>query len=479
MPTGSNPMPPPCPYTGGYIPPTLNRENNSQRPKKSKFPIARLASNLIDKIYNSCKKFILSPPIFAYILTFVAWFIIYGINEENAFAPIGNIISKPQLLTILLIPLLMHTATAVSTFTSDKKFPKPTINLKYPNEKDGKSQNSILQDLASKHISLIKSIFPIFIAAGFIIVLYHNRKVATGDLGLALQITSAQFPEQKYQWTAILITYLTIFYLSLLPAIILPQINRPKLNLEIHRYILLKSLNDNQIKPHIYYNYLAIQAAILTVASNITLLYVLKIAAPGSTAETFLLMVALSMVACTIPISHIVKGSMTNNDIPDKDKKHQRVASRIIAIILALVILIASWVFPKFILEHIPEGLGEIIANPGTTIETNEIDYACIFPNNTESKESITLGVVAESKPESIRIFTPEYNQNDNNYGKQMNEGKVKLNKLVETQIKISGSYRIEKFDNSKHWYNLNSGKCVYKNTSPFFVSSFPLEHNG
>ena len=479
MPTGSNPMPPPCPYTGGYIAPTLDRENTSQRPKKSKFPTARLASNLLDKIYNSCEKFILSPPIFAYILTFIAWFIIFGINEKNIFAPIGNIISKPQLLTILLIPLLIYTINAISTFISDKKSPKSAINLKYPKEKDGESQNSILQDLASKHISLIKSIFPIFIAAGFIIVLYHNREVATGDFGLALQITSAQFPEQKYQWTAILVTYLTIFYLLLLPAIILPQINRSRLNLEFHRYILLKSLNDNQIKPRTYYNYLAIQAAILTVASNITILYILKIAAPGSTAETFLLMVVVSMIACTIPISHIVKGSMTNNDIPDENKKHQRAASRLIAIFLALAILITSWIFPKFILEHIPEGLGGIIANPGTTIETNEIDYACIFPNNTESKESITLGVATESKPESIRIFTPEYNQNDNNYGKQIEGGKVKLNKLIETQIKISGGYRIEKFDNSKHWYNSNSGKCVYKNTSPFYVSSFPLKHNG
>ena len=476
MPTTNGPMPPPCPYTGGYITPISNREaeSSSQKSKKESISsIARLAYHLIKKLFDLCENFILLPPIFAYILTFAAWVIVYGINKKDAFTPIENIISKPQLLTILLIPLLMHTSNTLLTFTSNKKFPKPTTNLKYPNEIDSESQDSILQNLASKHLSLIKSIFPIFIVAGFIIVLYHNREVAAGDFGLALQITSAQFPEQKYQWAAILITYLTIFYISLLPAVILPQINHPKLNLEIHRYILLKSLNDNRIKPHTYYNYLTIQAAILTVASNITILYILKITTSEITAETFLLMITLSMIACTIPISRIVKGSMTNNNIPDEDKKHRRAVSRLMAILLAFVILLASWLFPKFILESIPKDLGGVIANPGMTIENNEIDYACIFPNDTEIKESITLGVVVESKPESIRLFTPEYDQNNNSYGKIIDKRNVKLNKLVENQIKISGGYRIEKFDSNKHGYDPTVGKCIYRNSPPFYMYTY------
>lgn len=117
--------------------------------------------------------------------------------------------------------------------------------------------------------------------------------------------------------------------------------------------------------------------------------------------------------------------------------------------------------------------MGGILANPGPTLESEESDYACVFPNDNKSNESITLGVVIESKPESIRIFTPDYNRNGNKYGNLTDKVKVELNKLTETQIKISGGYRIEKFDNSKHHYNLFSGKCVYKSSIPFFMDTY------
>lgn len=112
-----------------------------------------------------------------------------------------------------------------------------------------------------------------------------------------------------------------------------------------------------------------------------------------------------------------------------------------------------------------PRSIGGILANPGTTLESEESDYACVFPNDNKSKESITLGVVVDSKPESIRIFTPEYNRNDNEYGKRIDGGKVDLNKLTETQIKIPGGYRLEKYDGSKHGYNRQTGKCEYIKT--------------
>ena len=51
-------------------------------------------------------------------------------------------------------------------------------------------------------------------------------------------------------------------------------------------------------------------------------------------------------------------------------------------------------------------------------------------------------------------------------------KGGIDLNKLTETQIKISGGYRIEKFDNDKHEYDLISGKCIYKN-SPFYLHTY------
>lgn len=409
--------------------------------------------------------------------TILSWHIVCLANEGNllSLSTLHTILSKPYLFLIPSLLLITRPISILLTLKFDDRHPKPLIELKCTTDQAGNvSQNSELKALISKHLSVFKYIFPISIVLAFIFVLYHNKVVASGDLGLALQITSAQLPDQKFTWATITIAYLTIFYISLLPAIFLPQINSPKANHEIHRYILLKAGSSKHIEPEKYYNYLTLLAAVLTTISSFTTIHLLRITTTGDMTETSLLIVSLSMMACTFSISHIINRNLVENNQPDEEEKYDR---RIIAPFFALgtaLILIISWMLPSFFLEYMPRGMGGILANPGPTLESEESDYACVFPNDNKSNESITLGVVIESKPESIRIFTPDYNRIGNKYGNLTDKLKVELNKLTETQIKISGGYRIEKFDNSKHHYNLFSGKCIYKNSLPFYMHTYP-----
>ena len=433
--------------------------NPPQSPQTKKTPQSSREIHPSSIVYSS---------IITLAYTFLSWHIICSANEGNLFSSsaLHTILSKPYLFLIPGLLLITRPISILSTLKFDDRHPNPLIELKFTTDQmENTSQNSELKALISKHLSVIKYIFPISIVLDFIFILYHNKVVASGDLGLALQITSAQLPDQKFTWATITIAYLTIFYISFLPAIFLPQINSPKANHEIHRYVLLKAGSSKHIEPEKYYNYLTLLAAILTTISSFTTIHLLRITATGDMTETSLLIVSLSMMACTFSISHIINKNLVENNQPNEEEKYdRRVITPFFAFCTALI-LIFSWMLPSFFLEYMPRGMGGILANPGPTLESEESDYACVFPNDNKSNESITLGVVIESKPESIRIFTPEYNRNDNEYGKRIGGGKIKLNKLVETQIKISGGYRIEKFDGSKHGYNHQTGKCEYVQT--------------
>lgn len=473
MPTNNGPMPPPSPYTGGYTNPASVKETitaSQKFLKRSRIPRTPFVY-ILKKIISGIIKFTLLPPIFIFIFTFLAWVFIHSakelnLNEINLSIPIHTIVSKPYFLILLLIPSLVNIHWFIPDPESTKETPKTPIELKCTEQSAEKSEKTLI----SKNLDTIKALFPISIVIAFILVLYHNRGISQGNLGLALQITSSQFSEQKSTWAALTIICLILLCISFLPAIVLPFINQPRVNQKIHQYILLKSLKSTQIKQKTYYNYLIIQASCLTTASIIVILPVLKIATDDATIEILLLfMASASMFLCTIPISNVVHGSIIKISQPNKNTKPKRVITIPVATLCTCIVLIACCVLPKIFFEHASQNIGGILANPGATLNSKESDYACIFPNNTKTKESITLGVVVESKPESIRIFTPEYNRNINNYGNKVG-GKLELNTLVETQIKIPGGYRIEKFDNKKHRYDLTSGKCVYINPSPFDI---------
>ena len=149
---------------------------------------------------------------------------------------------------------------------------------------------------------------------------------------------------------------------------------------------------------------------------------------------------------------------------------------RIFTGFLAALVLYISYLSPTLFLEYMPKNIGGIVANPGTTIETNEIDYACIFPSGEDNPKSIAFGIITSSDNSSIHLFTPSYNTKNKKYAELQKDGRRKPYKLIESRIKYTNGFYIEKYDRKIHAYNENSGQCVYK-TSPSIYIPVPGTH--
>lgn len=400
---------------------------------------------------------------------FFTWSISSLPIEGNPYSAINSFFNNPALIAIMTIPALMSPISKLAAPGETEKISEYLIEIKSLNPKLKDEQKSKTKPLTSISLKAFASLFPVSVVTAFIFVLYHNTEIAKGDLGLALQITSTQFPEQKITWATVILVYIAIFYISFLPAIILYRINQPEINHELHQYILIKNEDDSRIKLSTYHNYLVTQAAILTTASSFTIFYVLKITTHGNMTETLLFVNSLSMTACFIPIYYIIKESVIEDEHFSQNTTRNRSASILVSFILVVLVLIISWISPKVFLEYMPKNIGGIIANPGVTIETNEIDYACVFPSGETNPKSIAFGIIVSSDNSSVHLFTPSYNTETKRYAERQNNGVKKLNKLVESRIKYTNGFYIEKYDRNIHTYDENSGKCLYITPPPFY----------
>lgn len=426
----------------------------------------------IQSIINYIFYSILSPiiifalPVVLFIL--MSWILVIWLSGEYDLpSEINSLFSDPSFLLVMLTIPAPYLAMGLLVWdTHNNKSANFTSSESSSSEEDNPSEDNPSENntLNTKILSLIKSqtrvlltLFPISTVASFIFVLYHNKELANGDLGLALQITSALFPENKTTWAAITLAFLLIFYISFMPAISLKKIESA--------VIKTSSRQENKKDSYKLYIKLLGTAASLTTLSNIIIIHIFKLVTEGNIAINIFLMTAISIIICFLPIYRTIMSQFKQVNTTSSDTTSTKIFKVILYAIIAIIILFAYSRASSFFFEYVPKGIGGIVANPGATLESEESDYVCVFPNDNKSKESITLGVVIESKPESIRIFTPEYNRNDNEYGKRIGGGKIKLNKLVDAQIKISGGYRIEKYDGSKHGYNHQTGKCEYIQT--------------
>ena len=416
------------------------------------------APSLIKKHLKNIKSEILLPlcifPPSAVILILLSGILSSLLTGNNPLA----VASDPFLYIALLMPTLVYSSLGllVANAKNDgtQSLPLPDSETSSGNEEN--SFNKHLISILTTQTKLLRNLFPASIIASFIFVLYHNQELTNGDIGSALEITSAQFPENKIKWATITLLYFLTSYFSCSPALFVKSV-RGSLNRDF----------PHLAKGHPYINYLISLTitAFLTTISNLINIHVIKLITTEDIEINLFLTTILSFTICVFPIRQIIINQIPDNVAQDKAPKASGVTIFIYYILLLISILVSFSIASKIFFEYFPKSIGGVVANPGATLDSEESDYACVFPNDNKSKESITLGIVVESKPESIRIFTPEYNRDYNKYGKQIGEGKVALNKLVETQIKISGGYRVEKYDGSKHVYNRQTGKCEYIKT--------------
>lgn len=416
------------------------------------------APSLIKKHLKNIKSEILLPlcifPPSAVILILLSGILSSLLTGNNPLA----VASDSFLYTALLMPTLVYSSLGllVANAKNDGTQSLPLPDSETSSGSEENPFNKHLISILTTQTKLLRNLFPASIIASFIFVLYHNQELTNGDIGSALEITSAQFPENKIKWATITLLYFLTSYFSCSPALFVKSV-RGSLNRDF----------PHLAKGHPYINYLISLTitAFLTTISNLINIHVIKLITTEDIEINLFLTTILSFTICVFPIRQIIINQIPDNVAQDKAPKASGVTIFIYYILLLISILVSFSIASKIFFEYFPKSIGGVVANPGATLDSEESDYACVFPNDNKSKESITLGIVVESKPESIRIFTPEYNRDYNKYGKQIGEGKVALNKLVETQIKISRGYRVEKYDGSKHVYNRQTGKCEYIKT--------------
>ena len=381
--------------------------------------------------------------------------------------------NDPDIGFVLLIFLVLSIAANLSSTTSiiiiieeilkNKRRQKAKRIILDPEEKSTRS--TIIS-----HIKLVLPLLPLTASIVFMLALIHNTQVTKGNLSTAIQITAIQFTDSKYIWLTMAFSLLLIGYISFIPYFLLPQcVNGAE-------KIILRGRKEN-IKREvecIYFMIISISSA-LTFFCALINYQILKILSHKEIIIFLLTAIFISFTLCNVSLRNILDKKYelkSTTEIRSRTREENGTALIMTTLSVILISSISSWLIP-----NITKGFSDIVTSPGDTLGSVETDYSCVFSNDIKEKKSIAFGVIAESKPESVHIFTPEYNQERNSYGEEVENGKVIPNKLAESQVKIPGGYRIEKFDGSKHGYNLHTGKCEYVQTRYSLKEIFYAEY--
>lgn len=497
MPADSNPMPPPSPYTGGEIKPNSNKKsrnlhaigiaisltttsstfssptqnhpnkdnsptiqpNKLQKNKENKEPMINTRMNL---------KKIPTLKLFTSTLTLaITWLItcIYK-NQIDAYITPATLI-----LIIPLIPIVTYSLMPIET--GDTKCNKEDSG---GNDSPGLSILNI-RDANFTITEILKTfaqLTPFAIATSFIFVLFSNKLALGGNFGNAIHLTSIQLVENKYEWITVLFAMILFMYATIVPKNIYKAIYE---STYITHRISTNSLNQTERSLSIYkfikFGLHTIAAPTSTLLLSLTFANWLSWTPRDSTGIYLLLFISLAYMHYNIYIISV--SSDVENFPPSKIAK--KIYSSTIKLALISTIIFAAVAPPQAIytFNRAFYSLGSAISSPSERIgESGQFMHSCVFPNKPNSYESIAYGIIASSKDSSIHIFSPSLNVTTGYYIHKSENGYIPINDLVETHIKTSEGYHIERFDNKKHWYDPSSGKCIYRNSPPFYTYSYP-----
>ena len=452
---------------------------NKPLPNQHKSPIKQKKSRAI--LYTILTSLIPFPATF--IITYIFIYVSESGKSNSIQKFLDRVHNNPSLIAILMVlmpifiyPFLVYASMSKEAQDINEKEVQikestspPKKTKKKTKKKAGKkaesNENGAILSAFLKHSKALISSSTILAIIVYMSVLNLNLDSASGNLGTALQITSIQFSENKFKWIAQLSMYILLAYLTLLPALLVPKLKK---YVRLHEsFSFLKGFNP-QNPAHLCMA-LILLSTILTTIVNICIT-ALFLSTLKDNIEFFLISTPmLSYAFCAISIILTINRKF---QITSSQTKRLKItlSESFLWLSVSVLLLFIAYIF----ITYIPYDLGRVIANPGKSLGSSESTYDCVFPTDPKSRDSIAFGVITASKPESIHIFTPTYDHESSSYGKRTDKGGIELNNLTETQIKISGGYRIEKFDNDKHEYDLTSGKCIYKNSLPFYMHTYP-----
>ena len=390
-----------------------------------------------------------------FILVLDSFFTSYfhGLAPRTTWEYIKEFLDSPDSIYILflilfisLVPNLM-TATSIVT-TIEEIFQKK--RRKKAKKRISDSSKKYIRSIFTSHIKLLIQFLPFSASAVFIFVIIHYTQVPGEGLSTAIQITSDQFTENKYFWITTAFFIILISYIAFIPYFLLPGTLDNSKN--IYPPTSYKKNKRKEIE-RLYGRVLIISSA-LTFFTSLINYQILKMVSGEEIVAVLLLITFLSFAICAIATAKIFNKTYALKRI---NKTHPKtIKDKKIFLVLAFISTVALSLGPTVLIPNLTKDIGDLLATHGDT------DYSCVFSNNIKENSSIAFGVLAESKPDSVNIFSPVYDQKSMRYGKDQGDGNIKLNNLVKTQVKIPGGYHIENFNNRNHRYNLYTGKCEY-----------------
>lgn len=327
---------------------------------------------------------------------------------------------------------------------------KPSIQL--DNKKNSEdTPNHKSNSFLIEQFKTILSLSPIALIITFILTLYYYNWVTQGNINTAFRITSLQLTQDRYQLISSTIISLFIIYLILTPSKTLDitalnmditsDSKEPQKNLDLDLYI--------RATWHI---------AIFTLFAGIPAWAIYSLINPRSYIDSLASFVFFAFIFGQIKLlsSSPLEAIDTLKFIAKFAPKFKGAKSMLFTLLIVLIGL-------KFPAPLLFINAGRSVVDIGSISNNPMHAYSCIFTQQNPQSESISFGIVVESKDKYIHIFTPTYNQEKNSYTQFDFIGNTFPLNPTESYISIKEDYRIEQYDESIHEYNSNTGKCKHK----------------
>ena len=313
----------------------------------------------------------------------------------------------------------------------------------------GASKINVTGDMKS-----ILTLAPLAISAAFIFTLYYYNWIFSNNIGSAFQITSIRLSKDKYRLISATLMILTVMYLFFVPARALKI---------YHPYPTYQHSETNQqLNAELKLNtHLMISIAITTLLAGIPSTMIFKILNPLDYTTNVLFFASFSFTWAQMktisPDATII--SMLQYMLALKDVKFkQKILLNILKVLFIFDILFINSYLTLTLVQ-----LGGSIAATGSNTKNPMSAYSCIFSRNDTHKDPIAFGIIIESKDTSLHIFTPELNLDTKRYVHIGEHGEVFPNQPLESHITLKENYIIEQYDDLKHNYDWETGKCTHK----------------
>lgn len=311
------------------------------------------------------------------------------------------------------------------------------------------SKINILGDIKS-----ILALAPLAISAAFIFTLYYYNWIFDNSIGGAFQITSMRLSNDKYRLISATLMILAVMYLFLAPAraikIYHPYPGYPRSETK-------QDLNA-KLKLNIH---LMISIAITTLLAGAPSAMIFKILTPLDYTTNVLSFIAFSFTWAQMKIvspNATIISALQHMLALKNIKFKQKISFNILRVIFILEIIFINSYLTSTLVQ-----VGGSIAATGSNTKNPMSAYSCIFSRSNTHRDPIAFGIIIESKDTSLHIFTPELNLDTKRYVHAGEHGEVFPNQPLESYIILKENYIIEQYDDLKHNYDWETGKCTHK----------------